>query len=139
MARIQKWMPTFVWTVLLISTSQDSPHRPSQLPAVSVLSSLYPSPIFPLHLLPSPVHPTGFSFCYISVFLAIFILLPSINNNLYEILMKKIIIQTVNGTSWDWKRLFNKIWFYIEQNICLCVNQLSMDIMMRSYMRRLCV
>ena len=29
--------------------------------------------IFPFHLLPSPVHPTGFSFCFFPGFLAIFI------------------------------------------------------------------
>jgi len=32
--------------------------------------------LFPFHLLPSPVHPTGFSFCFFSGFLAIFILFP---------------------------------------------------------------
>ena len=31
---------------------------------VPVLPSLDPSLMFPFHLLPSPVHPTGFSFCF---------------------------------------------------------------------------
>ena len=39
-----------------------------------------PSLIFPLHLLPSPVHLTGFSFCFYPGFLAIFILLSSNSN-----------------------------------------------------------
>ena len=47
---------------------------------VSVLPSLDPSTIFPLHLLPSPVHLTGFYFCF-PLFLVIFIL-PSNNSSL---------------------------------------------------------
>ena len=35
--------------------------------------------LFPFHLLPSPVHPTGFSFCFFLCFLAIFTLLSSNN------------------------------------------------------------
>ena len=38
----------------------------SQLKTVPVLPSL----IFPFHLLPSPVHLTGFSFCFFAVFFA---------------------------------------------------------------------
>ena len=41
-----------------------------------------PSLAFPFHLLPSPVHPTGSSFCFFPGFLAIFILLPSNNKNI---------------------------------------------------------
>ena len=37
--------------------------------------------LFPFHLLPSPVHPTRFSFCFFPGFLAIFTLLSSNNNN----------------------------------------------------------
>ena len=48
---------------------------------VPVLLSLDPSLIFPFHLLPSPVHPTGFSFCFFPGFLVIFIILSSNNNN----------------------------------------------------------
>ena len=48
---------------------------------VPVLPSLVPSVIFPFHLLLSPVHPTGFSFCFFPGFLAIFSLLSSNNNN----------------------------------------------------------
>ena len=48
---------------------------------VPVLPSLDPSHMFPFHLLPSPDHPTGFSFYFLSRFLAIFILLSSNNNN----------------------------------------------------------
>ena len=40
-----------------------------------------PSFIFPFHLLPSPVHPSIFSFCFFPGCLAIFILLSSNNNN----------------------------------------------------------
>ena len=36
--------------------------------------------LLPFHLLPSPVHPTGFSFCMFPGFLAIFTLLWSNNN-----------------------------------------------------------
>ena len=37
--------------------------------------------LFPSHLSPSPVHPTGFSFCFFTGFLAFFTLLSSNNNN----------------------------------------------------------
>ena len=37
--------------------------------------------LFSIHLLPSPVHPIGFSFCFFPGFLAIFTLLSSNNNN----------------------------------------------------------
>ena len=37
--------------------------------------------LFPFHLLPSPVHPTRFSFCVFPCFRAIFTLLSSNNNN----------------------------------------------------------
>ena len=37
--------------------------------------------IFPFHILPSPVNPTGFSLCFFLGFLAIFILFSSNNNN----------------------------------------------------------
>ena len=46
---------------------------------VPVLPSVDPSLIFPFHLLPSPVYPTGFSICIFPGFLAIFILLSSNN------------------------------------------------------------
>ena len=46
---------------------------------IPVVSSLDPCLIFSFHILPSSVHPTGFSFCFFSSFLAIFILLPSNN------------------------------------------------------------
>jgi len=49
---------------------------------IPVLPSLDPSLIFPFHLLPSPVHPTGFSFCFFPAFVAIFILLSSNNSNI---------------------------------------------------------
>ena len=41
--------------------------------------------LFPFHLLPSPVHRTGFCFCFFSGFLAIFILLSTTGgqSNLY--------------------------------------------------------
>ena len=48
---------------------------------VPVLSSLDPSLIFPFHLLPSPVYPTGYSFCFFPGLLPIYILLSSNNNN----------------------------------------------------------
>ena len=40
-------------------TSLGSPHLQTQIQAVLVCPLL----LFPVHLLPSPVHPTGFSFC----------------------------------------------------------------------------
>ena len=43
-----------------------------------------PSLIFPFHLLPTPVHPTRFSFCFFPGFLAIFIL--SSNNNQHSLI-----------------------------------------------------
>ena len=49
---------------------------------VPVLPSVNPSLIFPFHLLPSLVHPIGFSFYSFPGFLAIFILLSSNNNNI---------------------------------------------------------
>ena len=57
-------------------------HLTSKLNSKTVeLPSLDPSSlIFPFHLLPSPVHPTGFSFCIFPGFLAIFILMSSSNN-----------------------------------------------------------
>ena len=45
---------------------------------VPVLLSLHPSFIFPFHLLPPRLHPTGFSFYILPGFLAIFILLASL-------------------------------------------------------------
>ena len=48
---------------------------------VPVLSSLNPSLIFPFHHLPSPVHPTGFTFRVFPGFLVIFTLSSSNNNN----------------------------------------------------------
>ena len=48
---------------------------------VPVLPYLDPSLIFPMHLLPSPVHRTRFSFCFFPGFLNIFILLSSKNKN----------------------------------------------------------
>ena len=50
---------------------------------VPVLPSLDPSLMYPFHLLPSPVHPTGFLFYIFPGFLAIFILLSSNNNIIY--------------------------------------------------------
>ena len=65
-------------------TSQgSSPHRQIQIRDGSILPFLDPSLIFPFHILPSPVHPTGFSFCFFPGFLAIFILLSS-NNSIPE-------------------------------------------------------
>ena len=49
-----------------------SPHFQTQILAVLVLSSMYPSLI---SFSPFPVHPTRFSFCFFPGFLAIFILL----------------------------------------------------------------
>ena len=73
-------------------------HRPgtSKLNSktVLVLPSLYPSPIFPFHLSPSPVHPTEFSFCFFPAFLAIFIL--SSNNN--NVCSREEICSTYNDT-----------------------------------------
>ena len=40
--------------------------------------------IFPFQLLPSPVHPIGFSFYFFPGFLAIFILLSLNNNNMHN-------------------------------------------------------
>ena len=48
---------------------------------IPVLPSLDSSPIFAFHILPSPVHPTGFFFCLFPDFLAIFTLLSPNNNN----------------------------------------------------------
>ena len=48
---------------------------------VPVLPSLHHSLIFPFHLLPSPVHPTGFFFCFFPGFLVIYTLLSSKNNS----------------------------------------------------------
>ena len=44
---------------------------------VHILPSLSPSLWFPFYLLPSPVHPTGFPFCFFCGLLAVFILLSS--------------------------------------------------------------
>ena len=51
----------------LRSLSLHKAHPTSKLNSktVTVLPSLAPSPIFHFHLIPSPVHPTGFSFCFI--------------------------------------------------------------------------
>ena len=59
-------------------------HRNSKLKYRRFLFYL-PCPflLFPFHLLPSPVLPTGFSFCFFPDFLAIFTLLSSTNNNFY--------------------------------------------------------
>ena len=56
---------------------------PSKLKSktVPVLPSLDPSRIFHFRLLPSPVHLTGFFFCFFPGFLTIFVLL-SLNNNI---------------------------------------------------------
>ena len=48
----------------------------------------------PFHLLPSPVHPIGFSFCFFLGFLAIFILLSSNNNNIDLELLLQIVVAT---------------------------------------------
>ena len=48
---------------------------------VSVVPSINPSLIFPFHLLLSPVHTAGFSYCFFPGFLVIFILLIWKNNN----------------------------------------------------------
>ena len=52
---------------------------------VPVLLSLDPSLIFPFHLLPFPVHPTGFSICFFPGFLAIFILSLTIQFGSYNL------------------------------------------------------
>ena len=41
---------------------------------VSVLPTSDPSHVFPIHLRPFPVHPTGLSFCFFPGFLTIFVL-----------------------------------------------------------------
>ena len=61
-------------------TSYESPHLQSHIQVVPILSSLYPSRIFPF--LPSPVHLTRVSFYFFPSFLAIFILMSSNNNNI---------------------------------------------------------
>ena len=62
-------------------TSQKSPHLHTELQDAvpAVLPSPDPTLIFPFHLLPSPVNPAEFSFCFFSGFLVIFILFSSNN------------------------------------------------------------
>ena len=48
-----------------------------------------PSLIYPFHLSPSPVHPTGSFFCFFPGFLAIFISLSWNNNNIYSLRLNK--------------------------------------------------
>ena len=65
---------------------------------VPVLSSLDPFLIFPFHLLPSPVHPTEFSFCFFPDFLSIVILLSSNNNKeKLTLAVREISISRHNG------------------------------------------
>ena len=60
-----------------IRIRMQGPHLTSKLNSkmVSVLPSLDPSLIFIFNVLPSPVHPTGFFFCFFPGLLSIFILL----------------------------------------------------------------
>ena len=62
---------------------------------VIVLLSRDLSLIFPFHILPSPVHPTGFSFCFFPDFLAIFIL--SLNSIKYN-MMTAHKVQHIQGS-----------------------------------------
>ena len=63
-------------------SSQGSPHLQTQFNDGSRFTLSWPYLIFPFHVLPSAVHPTGFTFCFFPDFLAIFIMLSSnkINN-----------------------------------------------------------
>ena len=76
-----EWLATLVRANLTRVTSPSN-STPKTDP---VLHSLYPSLVFTFHLLPSPVHPTGFYFCFFffSDFFAIIILLSSNNNNVF--------------------------------------------------------
>jgi len=63
-------------------TSQGSPHKGHLTYKLnSKTVPVIPSLIFPFHILPYPVHPTGFFFCFFPGLLTIFILLSSNNNN----------------------------------------------------------
>ena len=67
------------WDDVIRVLSSDKGHLTSKQNSMTVPVLL--SLIFPFILSPSPGHPTGFSFCIFSGFLAIFILLSSDNNN----------------------------------------------------------
>ena len=51
--------------------------------------------LIPFHLLPSPVYPTGFSFCFFPGFVAIFTLLSSINNNNFTVNRMKYLLLSI--------------------------------------------
>ena len=91
---------------------------------VPVLPSLDPSLTFPYHLLSSSMHPTGFFFCFFPGFFAIFILLPSNNNNRIHTQKNRLLI-LAESTG---KRLYlpfsvrfgtkrNSDWFQINRKI----------------------
>ena len=63
------------------SSNYRLPPNSTTYKTVPVILSLHPSLIFLLHLSPSLVHPTGFSFFTLSVFLVIFTLLSSNNTD----------------------------------------------------------
>ena len=73
--------------------------------------------LFAFHLLPSPVHPTGFSFYFFPGFLAIFTLLSLNSNNLIESTDKKLItaklVLLFNGTC--------KVYTYMHIYLYICI------------------
>ena len=79
-----------------------------------VLLFLSPSPIFPFHLLPFPVHPTGFSFYIFPGFLAMFILLSSNNNKSFYRTVNCIIISMSFFTDIIFFLFVNNILFTIS-------------------------
>ena len=76
-----------IWLTVLFyplwePTSKGSPHLQTQIQVVPILSYLYNS----LNSFsPSPVHLTGFPFCFFPDFLAIFTLSSSNNNNYFHL------------------------------------------------------
>ena len=72
-----------------VCTEQYIPFGHLTSKTVPVLPSLDPSILFPFYLLPSPVHPTRFSFCFFPGFFAIFILLSSNNILIHAEILKR--------------------------------------------------
>ena len=90
---------------------------------VLVLHSLDHTLIFPSHLIPSPVHPTGFSFCFFPGFLAIFIMFSLNNNNrLFIHLDMHAFIRTETVTDDD------KIPYLCSQLWCALPNMVSLNL-----------
>ena len=89
---------------------------------IPVLPSLDPSLIFPFHILRYPIYPTGFSSCFFSSFLAIFILLSSNNSSFFWEKLSSV-WPSCMCNEWNWLNVYT--WNIYIWSVCMCTEKES--------------